>query len=299
VALAYSSKSTNVLYIADTSNNQIRSLELHEQRGEVKRAAGEGRAAYKDGVAWGAIFNQPKGMVMDNSQRLYIADSANHKIRIFDTHFGQVSTLCPQIGLQSPSDVTIDTVGYLYIADTGNHRIVKLETSASCTYTVLAGSGKAGKQDGIGKEAGFHSPQALSLRDGYLYVADTGNHIIRKIDPDDRVSTIAGSGKRGSSDGQGLSAQFNAPQGIAVDSEHNIYVADTDNHSIRKIDINGHVSTLAGSQSIGSANASGSQAQFFHPSGLLLAHNQTTLYIADRGNHQLRKMLIPYLNKSK
>ena len=115
--------------------------------------------------------------------------------------------------------------------------------------SVIAGSGRENFGDSQGAQAHFNCPRGVAVDgEGNIVVADTANHRIRKISPDGNVSTLAGSGNRGFEDGQGAQAHFNCPQGVAVDEEGNIIVADTGNNRIRKIDTsNGVTTTLAGS----------------------------------------------------
>ena len=157
-------------------------------------------------------------------------------------------------------------------------------------------AGIVGDADGVGNSAIFHSPSGVAVDSaGNVYVADTGNSIMRKITPAAVVSTIAGipgvSGY-GFSDGPGASARFTGPQGVAVDSSGNLYVADTDNHAIRKITpvgTNWLISTIAGSTNQGFADGMGTNAQFLYPSGIT-ADSVGNVYVADTYNNSIRKI---------
>jgi sugar lactone lactonase YvrE len=154
----------------------------------------------------------------------------------------------------------------------------------------FAGNGTAGYSDGSGVAAQFYNPHGIAI-DGAnnIYVADGGNHRIRKITPAGLVSTIAGSGTPGFVDGQGTAAQFYHPVGISIDRQDNIYVADQSNHSIRKITPSGWVSTLAGSGKHGYLNEQGKKAYFNSPVGVI-SDGQDNLYVTDGGNHRIRKI---------
>jgi len=170
-------------------------------------------------------------------------------------------------------------------------------TIKGCIYQsaifTFAGSGTAGFADGAGPAAQFNTPGSLAVDSlGNIYMADTYNHCIRKITPGGVVSTLAGKGNPGFANGAGTTAMFNAPLGIAVDSAGNIYVADTYNHTIRKINSAGIVSTFAGSGNsniYGSANGAGSAATFYYPSGIAI-DSAGSVYVCDYGNTTIRKI---------
>jgi NHL repeat len=180
--------------------------------------------------------------------------------------------------------------GNLYLADTNNNLIRKIVLSSGAVST-LAGSGSAGSTNGIGTAASFFTPYGVAVDSGNLYVADTNNHVIRKVVLGSGVvSTLAGSGSAGSTNGIGTAASFNNPYGVAVDSG-NLYVADRDNHLIRKVVLStGVVSTLAGSGAPGFTNGTGAAAAFFGPQGVVV--DSGNLYVSDLGNHAIRKVVL-------
>jgi len=166
-------------------------------------------------------------------------------------------------------------------------------TVAARGIDLLAGDlGGKGTLDGTGDAARFMYPWALAADgSGNVYVADTGNHTLRKVTRDGMVSTLAGSaGMPGSADGTGSNARFYWPSGVTVDGSGNIYVADTWNHLVRKVTPAGVVTTLAGSAGvIGSADGTGSAARFNFPRGVA-TDSSGNVYVSDTSNHILRKI---------
>ncbi len=195
---------------------------------------------------------------------------------------------------QNPAGVAVGADDSIYIADAGNNRIrsMRLQPDLSgnpqWVVSTLAGNGTAGFADGPAATAQFKNPQGVSVdAGGVVYVADTSNHRIRKIALDGTVSTIAGDGTAGLTNGAGPQARFNSPRGLAVDQQGNIYVADTGNASVRLINYAGQVSTIAGDGTIGSTD---SPPRFDCPSGVAVNGSTVYVYLADKGNHRIRRL---------
>jgi len=181
--------------------------------------------------------------------------------------------------------------GNIYVADSGNQTVRKI-TPAGVVSTIAGSMQSFGSTDGTGSAARFYSPLAVAVGPaGDIYVADTGNHTLRKITPAGTVTTYAGrAGAAGSRDGTREAALFNQPHDIAVDGAGTVYVVDTSNHTIRRITASGEVTTLAGGAGQpGSANGAGEQARFNSPSGVAL-DSAGNLFVSDTGNHLLRKI---------
>src|ERR1035437_2005958 len=171
--------------------------------------------------------------------------------------------------------------------------LVPLSRSQPLTITTLSSSPGQGSADGTGVAARFANPWGVAAdTTGILYVTDTDNRTIRKITAGGVVSTWAGSpGVSGSADGTGSGARFNQPQGVAVDTNGIVYVADTGNYTIRKITPAGAVTTLAGSAGIsGSTDATGGSARFYEPEGIAVNSAGTLIYVADTWNHTMRQV---------
>jgi formylglycine-generating enzyme required for sulfatase activity len=287
------------VYVADTGNHRIRKISPSTDVTTLAGGAVPNNSDYPDGQGNLASFLVPYSIAMDENGNVYVADQQNNRIRKI-TQNGNVTTLAGSrsVGYADgrgnsasfyyPSGVAADDSGSFYVSDTENHVIRKITQNGD--VTTLAGSGIAGFADGQGTSASFSYPCGVAIdRSGNLYVADVKNHRIRKITQNGDVTTLAGSGVAGFADSQGTSASFDNPTGVTVDNSGNLYVADKDNHRIRKITPNGTVSTLAGSGIAGFVDKEGTLARFSFPTGLAMDESGN-LYVADRGNNRIRKI---------
>ncbi len=289
------------VYVADSWNDTIRKI---TPAGEVTTISGSpGAPGADDGVGNAARFNSPCGIAVDQSGTLYVADSLNETIRKISSG-GQVTTLAGLAGAAGSDDgvgnaarfnypvaLALDASGVLYVADMWNSSIRAITPAGE--VTTFAGAATSwGSADGTGAAAQFYGPFGVAVDPaGNVYVADSDNQAIRKLSPSAVVTTFAGAPPGlGSVDATGTAARFNHPQGLAVDAAQNLYVADSDNQTIRKITAGGEVTTLAGLAGVsGSDDGNGSSALFYHPSGVAvdLAGN---VYVADNQNSTIRKI---------
>jgi sugar lactone lactonase YvrE len=258
-----------------------------------------------DSTGNSARFSSPEGVAVDGAGNIYLADTFNHTIRKV-TSTGAVTTLAGSAGLSGstdgagslarfnyPTSVGVDGAGNLVVSDWGNHAIRKV-TSAGVVTTLAGSPVVSGAVDGSGSVARFFHPEGVAVdRAGNVWVADSGNHTIRKVTSAGVVTTLAGSaGLSGAIDGAGGVARFNYPEGIVVDGSGNVYVADTDNHTIRKITSSGAVTTLAGSAGVpDSIDGTGSAARFIYPR-CVAVDSAGNVFVADANNHTIRRITI-------
>lgn len=227
------------VYVADGNNHKIRKI---TPAGSVTTVAGTTQG-FANGNVSIAKFFVPYGVATDNTGAIYVADSANHKIRKISPS-GEVTTLAGSTqgfsdgsGILAkfnlPTAVAIDASGNVYVADYFNHKIRKI-TSVGLVST-LAGS-TSGFVNGSGIMAKFNLPYGVTTdSNGNVYVGDVFNSCIRKITPSGFTTTLAGTGNYGATDGVGTEAEFFRPSGVVTDMVGNIYVTDTNNNRIRKI----------------------------------------------------------------
>ncbi|KAG2394181.1 hypothetical protein C9374_003945 [Naegleria lovaniensis] len=253
--------SNNEVYIADSSNHRIRKI---MKTGMITTIAGNGTRGYNDDnqLATNAQLNHPYNVFVSSNNEVYIADSSNHRVRKITTN-GMITTiagngiggyngdnqLATSAQLNNPSSVFVSSNNEIYIADCFNNRVRKIMTNGM--ITTIAGNGTRGyngdNQLATNAELAFPSSVFISSNNE-VYIADSLNHRIRKIMKNGMITTIAGNGTGGyNGDNQlATSAQLNHPSSVFISSNNEFYIADRDNHRIRKIMTNGMITTFAG-----------------------------------------------------
>jgi hypothetical protein len=230
---------------------------------------------------------------LDTTGKITISDRNNGRVRQVDLG-GIISTLFGSgLGLNNPHGIALDTGGNLYIADIDNHRILLVHPSG--VVTTAAGIGWKGYSGDGGPaiSATLDNPCGVAVDTSEnMYIADTENHCIRKVDTLGIITTMAGIGDHGGYSGDGgsaTSAKLDKPQGVMVDASGNIYIADTDNHCIRKVDTLGIITTVAGTGSGGYSGDGGpaTSAKLNHPRRVFV-DSGGNIFIADSDNHRIR-----------
>jgi len=235
-----------VVYIADRDNHRIRKMACD---GTVTTLAGTGVGGYKDGAAKEARFKQPYGVALDKEESaIYVADYLNHAIRRIDLKSDTVTTVAGNgtagfvngegVGARfnQPYSIKFDGRDSFYVPDQLNHSIRKVTLSGK--VATIAGSGSAGFSEGMGAAAQFNNPTGIAVGpEGTLYITDHNNNRIRKIEADNSVTTVTGTGAAGDKNGTVLEAEFRDPLDLAFDMEQKrLYVTEDKGHRIRVIE---------------------------------------------------------------
>ena len=296
------------LFIADATNRRLRKV---APNGIISTAAGTGSflALGDGGPAAIAELNVPTRMALDGSGNLYVTEVDSHRIRKISPE-GIISTvagdgtpgffgdgrLATSASLFFPRDVAVDGTGNIYIADRANNRIRRV--SVAGLITTVAGNGDEGfsGDGGPATDAALNLPFGVAVDGvGNLYIADSTNRRVRKVSPEGTISTIAGNGERGSAGdgGPAVDASLVFPVDLALDDAGNLYIADFTNNRIRKVSLDGIITTVAGNGEAGFSGDEGpaTSAALSGPIGLAF-DGAGNLYFADRSNHRIRKVTL-------
>jgi len=283
--------------VTDTSEAKV---VCTDAAAEVSTYAGTaGNVGSADGNGAQASFNGASGVAVDKNGTLFVMEATGRHVRAIDIN-RNVTTFAGSgapfsidgtgivAAFNNPHGIAIATSGDAYIAETGLFKVRTMTPGA--TVTTFAGNANSASIDGKGTTASFRSPYGIAVDDaGFLYVTDVSDHIIRKISPAGDVTTLAGSGAPGFSEGAGVSASFDRPSGIAVDIAGNLLVCDTNNNRIRLVKPDGTVTTFAGSGALDVQDGAGVQASFFHPTGVAV-DPEGNVFVAEGGGNVLRKI---------
>jgi sugar lactone lactonase YvrE len=295
------------LYIVDSLDDRVRRVDA--ATGIITTVAGTGSGGYSgdDGPATQAQLSSPRGVAVDGIGNLYIADSANHRIRKVDTSgiittiagtgipgFNPQDSIATTAQLSLPYGVAPDGLGNVYIADTSNAAI-RMVDPAGVIHTI-AGNGSYGYtgDNGPAALAQLADPYGLALdRDGNLLIADSLNNVIRRISAaTGTITTVAGTSAGFAGDGgPATSAKLNVPGGVAVDAAGDIYICDSGNSRVRRVDAGGTITTIAGGSATGFAGDGGPAADsLLHSPRGIASDERGNVYIADTSNQRIRRI---------
>ena len=300
------------IYMVDQANNRIR--KINSATGYMSTVAGTGNPglAGDGGLATLADLDGPTGIAVDAAGNLYITDSNNHIVRKVNASDGKINTIGGTAGLSgfsgdgalatvakfdTPTGIALDANGNIFIADLSNNRIRKIDAGTG-NISTFAGSGTAGfSGDGAAANlAKLNGPSAIAIdANGDVYIADTQNSRVRKVNASDgNISTVAGNGTAGyTGDGNAAtSAALMYPEGVATDALGNIFISDTDNNCIRKVNSSDNkISTIAGTGISGYSGDGGlgTSAKMYYPKGIATDAGGSVL-VADQWNNRVRKL---------
>jgi sugar lactone lactonase YvrE len=289
------------LYVSDTDNNLVREITPATVNAPttVITFAGTGSAGSANGSGNVATFDHLLGIAADVAGNVFVSDSQNDLIREV-TPADQVTTLAGTGSAGSangsasaatfsfPLGIAVDANDNVYVVDRDNNLI--REVTSAGEVSTFAGTGAVGSANGSGSAASFSEPFGIAVdAAGNVYVADTGNQLIRKVTPAGVVTTLAGTGAAGSANGAATAATFDEPIGVGVDANGNVYVGDFGNELIREITPAGEVSTLAGTGAAGNANGSPSVATFGGPEGVAV-DGEGNVFVATPEGAEVRKI---------
>lgn len=294
------------VYVADTRNHRILAVE-DSGRSSIFAGTGEPGFSGDGGPASIAELYNPQGVAVDLSGNVYIADTLNDRIRLVETDgiiktlagtgergFGGDGELATRARFAQPSDVAIDSIGRIYVADSHNHRIRMIDTAGR--VATIAGTGEKGDSGdgGPATQARLIWPQAVALDSiGRVYIACGTDDRIRMIDEAGMINTVAGTGQFGySGDGGPASvARLWRPSGIAVGIDGSIFIGDTGNQLVRRMDTRGIITTIAGNRRRG-YDGEGAPATGFRLANptQLAVDPHGTVFIVDSRNHRIRRL---------
>ena len=296
------------LFIADSGTARIRQVLRDGTATTLAGTGTPGRGAADGGPAGNVALNTPMGVAMDASGNVLLADTYNHRVllvtparairTVAGTGTGGASpdgTLPLVAQLRGPRAVCTDRTGNLYIVDTSNHRVLRLPPGGSLQTAAGNGSKGSAGDDGAARFAQLNTPSACATDSaGNLFIADTANHAIRKVNPAGTISTVAGMGSAGATgdEGAATAARLDSPRGIVVDDAGDLFIADTGNHRIRQVTPDGVIHNMAGTGAAGFAGDGGPAAGALlnGPQGLFL-DGAGDLYFADTGNNRIRRLV--------
>ena len=296
----------NTWVIADTVNNRIRKVDAN---GMITTVAGNGSFGYSgDGAAaTNAMLGLPEGVAMDEAGNVYLTDTENQRIRKIDPT-GIITTIAgtgtagdmgdggtaTNAQLNFPKAVAVDSVGNVYVADSENNRIRKVATNGVITTVAGNGTYAYGGDGGPATNASLQAPSGVAVDPvGNVFIADRYNNRIRKVDAAGIVTTVAGNGNLGYSGDGGVAtnATLNYPCAVAVDWVGRIYISDTENTRIRRVDTNGMINVLAGNGNFGYSGDGGPalDARLDSPNGVAV-DSCGRVYVADYYNMRIRQI---------
>jgi sugar lactone lactonase YvrE len=294
------------LYFCDIDNHAVRRLDLRTKKVTTVVGTGIRGNSGDGGKATDALVDQPYEVRFDTGGNLFFVDMPNHVVRRVDTKTGIITTVAGtgqagfrgdggpalQAQFKQPHSIAFDPSGRLLVCDIGNHRVRRIDLKTGEIDTFLGTGEQKPTPDGTAKGAPFNGPRAIAFdAAGNLYLALREGNSVHRIDPKGNVTRIAGAGSKGlgGDKGPALSATLNGPKGVSVSRDGSLYLADTENHAIRKIDLKtGIITTVAGTGEKGDGpEGDPSKCRMNRPHGVFV-DAKGAVYIGDSEAHRIR-----------
>lgn len=294
------------LYFCDIDNHVIRRLDLNTKKVTTVVGTGVKGKSGDGGKATDALLDQPYEVRFDRGGNLFFVDMPNHNVRRVDKKTGIISTIAgtgeagfsgdggpaAKARFKQPHSIVLDRSGGLLICDIGNHRVRRVDLKTGTIDTFLGTGDQKPTPDGLAKGVPVNGPRAIDFdAAGNLYLALREGNTVHKVDTNGNITRIAGTGAKGRTGdgGAALSATLNGPKGIAVSKDGALYLADTENHAIRKIDLKtGLIQTVAGTGEKGDGpDGNPSGCRMNRPHGIFV-DSKGRVYVADSEAHRIR-----------
>ena len=298
------------MYVTEVRNHRVRRVDL--ARGKISTVAGNGRQGYTGdgGPATEASLNEPYEVRFDRMGNMFFVEMKNHVVRRVDAQTEIIPTIAGtgqegysgdggpamEATFKQPHSIALDDRGHLYVADIGNHRIRQVDLSTGIVQSIAGSTDKKLPEDGqVAKDHPILGPRALFIDGRTMWIALREGHSIWRMELDQgRLHRVAGTGAKGytGDGGRATAATFNGPKGIAIGPQGHLYVVDTENQAIRRIDLqSGTITTVAGNGQRGGDGDGGlaTRAQLARPHGIGIGP-RGVVYIGDTLNHRVRRV---------
>lgn len=296
------------LYFCDIDNHAVRRLDLKSKQIKTIAGTGEKGNSGDGGPATQAKVDQPYEIRFDKAGNLFFVDMPNHVVRRVDKKTGVITTVAGtgqagfggdggpavQAQFKQPHSIAFDRSGALLICDIGNHRVRRVDLKKGTIDTFLGTGDRGPTPDGPAKGVPVNGPRAIDFDSaGNLYLVLREGNSVYKVDPSMQIKRVAGTGQKGltGDGGPAVAANLNGPKGVSISHDGAMYLADTENHAIRKVDLKtGVITTVAGTGVHGDGpDGDPLKCKMNRPHGIFV-DSKGVVYVGDSEAHRIRKL---------